>query len=208
MSANEPTGIRDVESLRACYLQPSDRAVRKTLPHVDRHMREFIARSPFVCLATASDAGVDVTPRGDSPGFVHVVDDRTLLLPDWPGNNRLDSLTNVVRNPQVGLLFFIPGFEETLRVNGGADITTDAAVLARWDVGGKHPRSALRVHVREAYLHCAKALIRSRLWHDDNKLDRSALPPYSQMLKDQVDTPDTVDEIEASVRESYKTRLY
>jgi len=207
-SPESPDTICDLESLRACYPQPSERARLKTLTHIDQHMRAFIARSPLVCLATASDEGIDVTPRGDSPGFVHVADDRTLLLPDWPGNNRLDSLSNVVRNPKVGLLFFIPGFEETLRVNGGADITTEATLLARWDVGGKRPRSALRVHVREAYLHCAKALIRSRLWRDDYKLDRTDLPPYSQMLKDQVDTRDTVEEIEASIRESYTNRLY
>src|SRR5262245_50511628 len=108
----------DPTSLRETYSAPSDRAVRKMLPALDHHMRRFISLSPFLCMGTSSDAGADVTPRGDAPGFVQVLDDRTLLIPDWPGNNRLDSLSNVAINPRVGLLFFVPGMDETLRVNG------------------------------------------------------------------------------------------
>jgi PPOX class probable FMN-dependent enzyme len=194
--------------LRDCYPAPLERALLKERRTLDHHMRRFIALSPFVCLGTSSDEGADVTPRGDSPGFVHVLDDATLLIPDWPGNNRLDSLTNITSNPKVGLLFLIPGVNETLRVNGTAEIVMEAALRARWDVGGKHPRSVLRVTVQEAYLHCGKALIRSRLWDADTKIERASLPTYGQMLKDQIDVRDTADQIQASVEDGYKNRLY
>src|ERR1041385_4612041 len=198
----------DATALRDIYPAPSERAVRKTLPVLDHHMRRFISLSPFLCLGTSSDAGGDVTPRGDAHGFVHVVDERTLLIPDWPGNNRLDSLSNIAVNPRVGLLFFVPGMDETLRVNGEAEISTEPALLRRWDVGGKHPRTVLRVTVREAFLHCAKALIRSRLWKDDYKIDRSAMPPYAQMLKEQTGVAQTTEEIQTSIDDSYTNKLY
>jgi PPOX class probable FMN-dependent enzyme len=196
------------EELRGCYQPPLERSLRKSLTTLDAHMRRFISLSPFFCLGTSSAGGGDVTPRGDAPGFVHVLDERTLLIPDWPGNNRLDSLTNVVTNPNVGLLFFIPGVNETLRINGIGEITMDAAVLERWTTNGKHPRSALRVTVREAYLHCAKALIRSKLWGEDYRVERSELPSYAQMLKDQGATTETVEQVQAAIDESYTTRLY
>jgi PPOX class probable FMN-dependent enzyme len=200
--------ISTPDELRNCYPQPLERSLRKSLPALDAHMRHFISRSPFLCLGTSSSAGADVTPRGDSPGFVQVADDRTLLIPDWPGNNRLDSLTNIVANPSVGLLFFIPGVNETLRINGTAELTTDPTTVERWTVDGKHPRSAMRVTVREAYLHCAKALMRSKLWEDDHRIERGELPSYARMLKDQGVTTQTVEELEASIDESYRTRLY
>ena len=198
----------DATALRETYPAPSERAVRKTLPALDHHMRRFISLSPFLCMGTSNDTGGDVTPRGDAPGFVHVLDDRTLLIPDWPGNNRLDSLSNVAVNPHVGLLFFVPGMDETLRVNGDAEVSADPVLLQRWDVGGKHPRSVLRVTVREAFLHCAKALIRSRLWKDDYKIDRSAMPPYAQMLKEQTGVAQTTEQIQASLDDSYTNKLY
>jgi uncharacterized protein len=202
------TNSADVVDLRECYPQPLERSLRKSLTKLDVHMRRFISLSPFLCIGTSSDTGADVSPRGDSPGFVHVLDDTTLLIPDWPGNNRLDSLTNVTGNPRVGLLFLIPGVDETLRINGTAAITMDPALLERWTVNGKHPRSALRIAVGEAYLHCAKALMRSRLWGDDYRVDRQALPSYAQMLKDQGVTTQSVTELQASIDESYSTRLY
>ncbi len=200
--------IPDAATLRQTYAPPLDRAVRKSLTTIDRHMREFIALSPFVVMGTTSESGADVTPRGDRPGFVHVLDETTLLMPDWPGNNRLDALSNLVANPQVGLLFLIPGVDETLRVNGVAEISVDPGLLKRWDVDGKHPRSVLKISVREAFLHCAKALIRSRLWRGDHAVSRDRLPTYGQMLKDQIAVADTAEQIQASVEESYSKRLY
>ena len=195
-------------SLRECYPEPSERAVLKTQRALDVHMKRFVALSPFVCLGSSSEDGADVTPRGDQPGFVHVFDDATLLSPDWPGNNRLDTLMNIEANPQVGLLFLIPGFNESLRVNGTAEVSLDPALIERWTVNGKHPRSVLRVTVREAFLHCGKAIIRSKLWDESSRVDRSALPPYGQMLKDEIDVRDSAEEIQASVEDAYRTRLY
>jgi uncharacterized protein len=200
--------IGTLNELRGSYPQPSERALRKSLTKLDAHMRRFVGLSPFVCLGTSGEGGADVTPRGDGPGFVHVLDDQTLLIPDWPGNNRLDSLTNVVTNSNIGLLFLIPGVNETLRVNGVAEVIMEPALLERWTVNGKHPRSAMRVTVREAYLHCAKALMRSKLWDDDYRVERTELPTYAQMLKDQGVTTQSVEELQASIDESYKTRLY
>ena len=177
--------IGTLEDLRGCYPQPLERSLRKSLTTLDAHMRHFISLSPFLCLGTSGEGGGDVTPRGDSPGFVHVLDDRTLLIPDWQGNNRLDSLSNIVTNPSVGLLFMIPGVNETLRINGVGEITIEPAVVERWTVNGKHPCSAMRVTVREAYLHCAKALMRSRLWSAESQVDRALLPTLGQMINDQ-----------------------
>jgi PPOX class probable FMN-dependent enzyme len=162
----------------------------------------------LVCLGSSTPEGADVTPRGDAPGFVHVLDDRTLLIPDWPGNNRLDSLSNIERNPQVALLFLVPGVNETLRVNGRAAISLDPALLERWNVGGKHPRSVLRVTVHEAYLHCGKALIRARLWDPATRIDRASLPSYGQMLKDQTAIRDSAEQIQASLEHGYANKLY
>jgi PPOX class probable FMN-dependent enzyme len=195
-------------NLRDTYPAPQPRAILKEQRTIDGHMRAFIARSPFLCLGTSSAAGADVTPRGDAPGFVHVLDDHTLLVPDWPGNNRLDSLANVAENPAVALLFFVPGVQETLRVNGRAEISLDPALLGRWNVGGKQPRSVLRVHVEQAFMHCGKALIRSRLWAADAQIDRRELPSYGQILKDQTKLPDSADEIQRSLEDGYKHRLY
>jgi PPOX class probable FMN-dependent enzyme len=201
--------ITDAGGLRACYPAPVERSVRKTLTALDAHMRAFIALSPFLCLGTSGEAGGDVTPRGDAPGWVQVLDDRTILVPDWPGNNRLDSLSNILENPNVALLLFVPGVSETLRVNGTAEISVAPELLGRWTVNGRHPRSVLKVAVREAYLHCAKALLRSKLWEDDYKVERDALPSYAQMLKDQIPTvKESTAELEDLIARSYKTTLY
>ncbi|MGU3495772.1 pyridoxamine 5'-phosphate oxidase family protein [Xanthobacteraceae bacterium A53D] len=184
--------IETLEQLRAHYKAVSPRAAQKVMPRIDPHSRRFIGLSPFVMLATSSaDGALDVTPRGDRPGFVEVESDATLLLPDRPGNNRLDSLTNILAQPGVGLIFLIPGVDETLRVNGTAEIRADDDLRARFTVDGKQPTSVLRVHVREAYLHCAKALMRSRLWSPEAQVERSVLPTLGEMLRDQIggDTP-------------------
>lgn len=192
-------------NLRDVYAPAIERARKKSLNKLDAHCRRFIELSPFVCMGTVGSGGADVTPRGDRPGFVHILDEATLVMPDWPGNNRLDSLENLTEDTRVGLLFLIPGFEESLRVNGRAEISFDEALLGRWE---NRPRSVLVIRVEEAFLHCGKAMIRSKLWDPAARVERSALPSYGQMMKDQIEIADTAAEIEASVEQGYRERLY
>jgi len=199
--------VASQEELRALYAQPKDRTLRKELDHLDKHCRRIISLSPFVVLATTNpDGTADATPRGGDPGFVVVEDDRTLLLPDRPGNNRLDSLSNVVANPGVGLLFLIPGVDETLRVNGTAAIHDDDDLRARF-TEGRPPATVIAITVREAYLHCAKALMRSRLWDPEAQIERSELPTLGEMLRDQLESTDE-PEPQDEMLERYKAELY
>jgi PPOX class probable FMN-dependent enzyme len=184
--------ITTLDALRALYPEPRERAVKKQLDAIDVHARRFIALSPFVVLATGGAGGaVDASPRGGAPGFVRVADAHTLWLPDSPGNNRLDSSHNIIETQQVGLLFMIPGFDETLRVNGSATLTRDAATLAACADERRTPKLVIRIGVREVYLHCAKAFMRSRLWQPDALVPRSTLPTMGQMINDQtgIQTP-------------------
>jgi PPOX class probable FMN-dependent enzyme len=196
------------DDLRSLYGEPREMAVRKCIDRLDEHCRAFIALSPFVALGTSRSDGGDVSPKGDAPGFVMVLDDHTLAIPDRPGNNRLDSFTNVVDNPQVGLLFLVPGIDETLRVNGVAHISADPALLERMAVQGKTPKSAMVVEVREAMLHCAKAFRRSRLWSDDYRQERSALPSLVKMIADQTGATYDIKQAEEGLEHNYKTGLY
>lgn len=200
-------GIGDTGELRALYGAPGDKAVRKQLSRLDRHARDFIALSPFLVLGTSGADGADCSPRGDAPGFVAVLDDRTLLLPDRLGNNRIDSLTNVTVNPSVGLIFFVPGINETLRINGKASITVDAALLEPLAVQGRAPKSGLVIAVEQVYFHCAKALIRSKLWDPDSRVERKSFPTLGRILADQIADCDAA-ETDAFISDSYKTRLY
>jgi PPOX class probable FMN-dependent enzyme len=156
--------IATLEGLAAIYKPPQDNALRKVTDHVTEPGRAFIAASPFLILATVGEGGLDCSPKGDLPGFVQVSDGRTLLIPDRPGNNRIDGMRNLVVNPQVGIIFMVPGANETYRVNGKATISVDPALLSRFLVGAKLPRVVLVVRVEEAYSHCPKALVRSNLW--------------------------------------------
>jgi uncharacterized protein len=193
--------------LRALHTPPKERTLRKQLDHLDRHCRRFIALSPFVVMATADARGrLDATPRGGEPGFVAVVDERTLLLPDRRGNNRLDSLTNLTEHPEIGLLFMIPGVEESLRVNGAVELRTDADLVERFRVGRSAPTVVLRVTVREAYLHCGKAMMRSRLWSQERQIDRSELPTLGVMLREQTGVGRAESQAEMVAR--YRTELY
>jgi PPOX class probable FMN-dependent enzyme len=159
-------------------------------------------------IATAgADGSADASPRGDAPGFVTVADETTLLIPDRRGNNLCDSLSNVVANPKVGLVFFVPGVNETLRVNGGAAITTDPAVLQPMAVDGKVPTSALRVTVDQLYFHCGKALIRSRLWDPAVQIERGSFPTLGKILADQIKGLDTA-ETDTRLENSYRNHLY
>lgn len=178
--------ITTIDELRALYSQPGERALRKQLPTLDVHARRFIELAPFCVLATCgADGRMDASPRGGAPGFVKVAPDGDLLIPDSPGNNRLDSLQNIVATGQAGLLFMIPGFEETLRVNGRARLTRADDALALCRDERRMPRLAIRIAVTEAYLHCAKAFMRSRLWDPAALTDRGALPTMGEMIRDQ-----------------------
>lgn len=198
------------DQLRAIVGEVSPRAVAKDIGRLDEHCRAFITHSPFALLGTASAAGFcDVSPRGDLPGFVRVLDDHTLVLPERPGNRRTDSLSNIIENPQVGLIFLVPGIEETLRVNGRACISADAELLAAMAVQGKTPRLAIVVEVREAYLHCAKAFRRSQLWDPSRYAERGELPSLGRILRDQLHVEDcTVEELDAQLETSYRASLY
>jgi PPOX class probable FMN-dependent enzyme len=169
--------------LEALYGLPSGPAVIKEIDHVSDHYRAFIEASPFVVLATCGPEGLDCTPRGDPAGFVRVVDRRTLMLPDRRGNNRLDALRNIVRDPRVALLFLVPGIGRTLRVNGRARITTDPALCASFAMEGKEPRSIVVVTAERVYTQCPKALVRSHLWDPSRHVPESALPSSGEMLR-------------------------
>ena len=188
--------IIDAAELRALYGQPNVRAANKVLPRLDEHCRAFIGLSPFCVLGTAAaDGSADCSPKGDAPGFVQVLDDETLLIPDRLGNNRVDSMSNIVENPNVSLIFLVPGMNETLRVNGKATITTDDSLLEPFSVNGKQPRTGLVVKVDEAFLHCAKALMRSKLWDPERHIDRKSFPSLGRILADQtgVQSPEVAE---------------
>jgi len=194
--------------LRALFGAPSELAVKKELPRLDRHARAFIALSPFVVVASADAAGrCDATPRGDAPGFVEVLDDGRLLVPDRRGNNRIDTFQNIAENPHVGLIFMVPGINETLRVNGAASITTEPALLEPLAVQGKMPKAALLVTPEEVYFHCGKALIRSDLWNAEKKVPRSAFPTLGKIIADQVSGVDAAG-ADRVIEDAYRTRLY
>src|SRR3954447_20591274 len=168
--------ITSIEQLEALYGLPSGPAVFKEIDHVNAQYRAFIEAAPFFALATSGPEGVDCSPRGDEPGFVRIADEKTLLIPDRRGNNRIDSLRNIVRDPRVSLLFLVPGVSETIRVIGRAAISTDPALLESFIFAGKVPRAIIVVSVESVYFQCAKALIRSKLWDPSRHVDRKALP--------------------------------
>jgi PPOX class probable FMN-dependent enzyme len=197
-------------ALRDLLGEPSELSLKKQLSCLDHHCRAFIALSPFLLIGTADASGrQDVSPRGDAPGSVLALDDTTLLIPDRPGNRRLDTLRNIVQTGAVGLLFLVPGVEETLRVNGRACLVRDPDLLARTSAQGRQPLLAIAVEVEECFLQCAKACKRSKLWQPAHWPDRMALPTLAQMLLDQAALADkTLQDLEAVIEESYTNRLY
>ena len=200
--------IEDVADIHALYGEPSERAVKKQLPRLEKHSRAFIALSPFVVIASTDPTGrCDASPKGDAPGFVQVLDDETLLIPDRLGNNRVDTIGNLLSAPGVGLLFMVPGLRETLRVNGRARITTDPALLETCIVNGKVPRSGILVTADEVYFHCGKALIRSDLWNPDKRVSQADFPPLGRVIAEQIGATN-FEEAERATAESYRTRLY
>lgn len=202
-------------TLRDMMGDPSELAVRKSITRLDKHCREFIRRSPFVCIGTSNGKGkADVSPKGDPPGFVQVLDDQTLFIPDRPGNNRLDSMSNLVMNPAIALLFLIPGFNETLRVNGQAVIVQDDTLNQQSSINGRTPKVGIQVSVETAFLHCAKAFKRSKLWEPESRQNRKEMPSLGQIIIEQA-TPagqsveqDEVVRAEQAIEKSGRTRLY
>jgi hypothetical protein len=178
------TLLTDATALRELYGEPSDAAIAKEVDYVHPHYRAMIEASPFMVMATSGPDGLDVSPRGDPPGFVVVEDERTLLIPDRRGNNRADSLSNLIGDPRIALLFLIPGVGETLRVNGHAEISIDPALLERFPAQGKLPRSVIVVRVERVYFQCPKALVRSDLWNPAKHIERKSLPSTGTILGD------------------------
>jgi PPOX class probable FMN-dependent enzyme len=217
MTFEEEQFVTSLAELDAMVPPASGGAAGKTMHRIERYARQFIGLSPFCCLATSDGKGhADVTPRGDQPGFVRVIDEKTLLVPERPGNNRMDSLRNIIQHPSLGLLFLIPGFEDTLRVNGRGRVTKDPGLLAESAVDGKVPKFGVLVAVDEAFFHCAKAFRRSRLWDQKAHVPRNTMPTLARMIMDQMAEaahealPDqeAVSAVDADIEEDYRTQLY
>lgn len=200
--------ITSTEALRAIYPPPTERALKKQLDRLDKHCRSFIGLSPFLVISSmGSDGLADASPRGDLPGFVRVLDDTTIAIPDWPGNNRLDTLTNILAEPAIGLLFLVPGVDEVMRVNGVAELRDDEELRRPFERSGKLPRLVILVQVKEAYLHCAKAVMRARLWDPASRVERSVLPSMNEMIRDQIGGDGPVEPQHEMV-ERYRKVLY
>lgn len=205
----------DLSNLQEFIGEPSELAVRKSITRLDKHCREFIGRSPFVCIGTFDGEGkADVSPKGDPPGFVQVLDDKTIFIPDRPGNNRIDSMSNLLKNPAIALLFLIPGFDETLRVNGTAKVVRDQTLNEKARVRDKSPKVGIEVTVASVFLHCAKALKRSRLWNPKSIQNRREMPSLGRMIIEQTTVDDTkaeeteVTRAEEHIKTSYRSGLY
>src|SRR5436309_5240527 len=193
--------------LQAIYPEPSPRVIAKARPEIDAHAKKFISMSPFCVLATSgSDGSVDASPRGGSPGFVNVAGPNQLLLPDRSGNNRIDSFRNIVEGSGfVQLIFFVPGIDETLRVGGKGKLSADPELLASMVEFGKPPRAVMRIDVSEVYFHCGKALMRSKLWAGDTRVERSVMPSIGEVIHDQTGLGER--ESQEVIYERYKTQL-
>jgi hypothetical protein len=199
--------IETLEQLRTLYASPKERAIKKQLASLDRHCKRYISLSPFVVLSSmGGDEVLDASPRGGTPGFVKVMDDNTLLIPDSPGNNRLDTLENIIHTGRLGLLFLIPGVDETLRVNGAADLSVAPADIAQCTTEVRAPKLVIRVNVQQAYLHCAKAFMRSKLWESESRIERSQLPTMVDMINEQA-AIEGVFETHEEIMQRYRNEL-
>ena len=201
-----PRAIRDKAVLRDILGEPAPTVRDKEMPRLDVHCRRFVELSPILFISSSgADGKGDVTPRGDPPGFVKVIDDRTLLIPERLGNKRADTMMNVLANPNVGIVFLIPGVDEILRVNGRAAVIEDPALLAPLAVNGKAPRLGLRIDIDDVFIHCGRALKRARMWDPASRIDRRSFPSMAQMTHDQRRRDATVDELETFFEDFYKT---
>ncbi len=199
--------ITDIDQLREFYGFPSGRAKEKALIKLEKHSINFIQTSPFLVMSTSNKEGnLDASPRGGNSGFVHVLNESTIIIPDAKGNNRLDSLTNIILTGQVGILFLIPGVDETLRVNGKAFISNDESYLSLFAFENKPPKTCIVITVKEVFLHCAKAFMRSKLWSVETKIDRNEIPTIGEMLKDQLKSTEPLESQEDMIKR-YKKDL-
>lgn len=201
------TTITTLDELQALYGESHERSRRKELPRLIEPYRALIQASPFAVLASVGPDGLDCSPRGDAPGFVHILDDQTLLLPDRPGNNRIDSLRNIVLNPRVALLFLIPGVGESLRINGRAEISLDPELLELGRAQGKLPRSVLRIHIDTCYFQCSKAAVRSGLWDASRQVERASLPSAGDIFRCIYEEFD-IEAYERDMQQRLRTSLY
>lgn len=203
------TTITSIEQLRALYGEPRVSARHKVIDHIDEHVAAYISKSPFLLMATtAADGKLDVSPKGDPPGFIQVVDEKTLHFPDRPGNNRIDGMQNIVETGRIGLIFLIPGIRETLRINGTAEISIDPDLLASLAHDGKLPRSVVVITVEEVFMHCAKAMVRSRIWDPAAQIARESVPSMGTILA--AHTGGLVDQCDydSTLEGRLKTELY
>jgi PPOX class probable FMN-dependent enzyme len=200
--------VTSIEQLESIYGEPVARSLAKEIDHISEHYRAFIEKAPFVTVATCGPEGLDCSPRGDPPGFVRVVDEKTLMIPDRRGNNRVDSMRNLVRDPRISLLFLIPGINETMRINGRAEIVVDPDLCASFAVQGKLPRSVLVVTVERIYFQCQKALVRSRLWDAEAQIPRSELPSTGKMLEALVEKDFDGEEYDRNYPEHMQKTIY
>jgi PPOX class probable FMN-dependent enzyme len=200
--------ITTIDELEALYGTPAGASLVKEIDHISGHYRTFIEKAPFVVVATSGPGGLDCSPRGDPAGFVRVLDAKRVLIPDRRGNNRLDSLRNLIGDPRVSLLFLIPGVSETLRINGRARILVDPALAASFAMNGRMPNTLLEVTADRVYFQCAKALVRSRLWESDARLPRSALPSTGQILEQITDKAIDAAEHDRGYPERVKQTIY
>ena len=200
--------ITSEEQLRETLGYPSEIVTRKTINYIDEHCQSFIEKSPFITIATSDLAGnLDVSPKGDPAGFVKILDEKTLAIPDRPGNAKADTLTNIIKNPNIGLIFLIPGLRETLRINGEAKIVQDKWVLENLIVDGKTPSFAIIVTVKEAFMHCAKCIIRSKLWQVD-AAKQASVPSLAKVLVEHGKLEISVDELDGMIKNDEQTNLY
>jgi uncharacterized protein len=201
--------VSDTAKLVQIIGQPKPEIATKEMPALDVHCRHFISLCPFLCISTADAAGnQDVSPRGDPPGFVRVLDDRTILIPDRKGNRRVDTMRNILENPNVGLLLMLPGVEEVVRINGKATLTDDPALLAGSAVNGSTPALGIIVKIDDVFFHCAKAVIRSKLWDPETPIQRTEFPTFGEIVRDQRAPDGDPAEIDARLQSDYRTSLY
>jgi len=201
--------INSGQELRELMGYPSEIVARKTINYIDEHCRSFIESSPFITIATSDLKGnLDVSPKGDPAGFVKILSATQLAIPDRPGNKKADTLTNIIQNPHIGLIFLIPGVNETLRVNGEAKIVTDQKVLELLSCNGKPPAIAIIVNVKEAFLHCAKCMIRSNLWRKTEVTQERTVPSLAKALVDHGKLEITVKQLDDMIKDDEKTNLY